>query len=235
MQVKIILNAFQNDFLSQLSECFAFYSQFYSEHSLSLILFSSFEKEIENIKYLSELNKSKIFSEITLLLLSQNTIELQLDALYEYEKKSEVHTCLFPSNLWGKSICTRFAYRIKAISLNNVTSIEADHSQKAYFVKKISYSNNCIVELFFSASSYCLSLAKESFRSVHILQAAENLHKSSNHAQMQIEDIQRLNVLILKHLNGKTIDYNQKYFHLMKRLNQAHLAMQSLLLSVGKG
>ncbi len=239
MQIKIILNAFQKDFFTQLSECFAFYSQFYTEHTCSLIIFSSSEKENEHINYLSNLNKENIFSTITLIPLSQNSVELQLDALCSYENNRETFSYLFPSNLWGKSLSTRFAYRIKSYSLNSVISLETNISNNTCSVKKFSYSNNCLVEFLLSSPPYCLSLAKESFKSEKILQARENSnkfpHNPTHSDQMHTRDIQSLQSLEFEIFEWNDNSVPQNILSFKEKTESNSLAEAKFVVICGQG
>ncbi len=161
MQTTIILNALQEDFQEQINECFSCYTSKLGNTKLSIIIFSLSDKEEYILSSLASTSSQNEIEKITFITTTTNNIELHLNALHNLEKEEKSTYYIFASNLWAKSICSRFAYRINACASNNIIDIQT--SNEYCKLKKYSYANNCIAEFIMNKAPYCISLAKDVF------------------------------------------------------------------------
>ncbi len=165
MECIIIINAFQDDFDNQMRETLACYSSKLADFSLSFAAFLPHNKKDKFIKYLSEMTCGVKIEEIQIFISKENYHENQIDTLAANLINLNTSFYLFPSNLWGKEVCTRFAFRKKAFSIQNAIDIKTYNSNGLLVCKvsKFSYSNNCIAEFALENPPFCIALAKEIF------------------------------------------------------------------------
>ncbi len=158
MKITVVLNGCQNDFFNQLEEVISFLKIHFNKKKVRSVIFLNDEDKILDFN-----NTKKFFYEINFIKIKNNNNENILNFLTNFEKNNENELYIFPSNLWGNSICTRFSCRKNGSSINEIHSISEQKETKNLIVKKMVYHGTILGEFTLKKKPFCITLGKGVF------------------------------------------------------------------------